>query len=64
MRETEFWQRMEQHLGAAYAHVWADQTHMAGLGNRTVSDALRAGVPCKVIWRAVHEHLELPARER
>ena len=64
MRETEFWQRMERHLGAAYAAVWADQTHMAALGDRTVTEALHAGVPCKQIWRAVHEELELPARER
>ena len=55
---------MEHHLGGAYAAVWADQTHMAALDDRTVTEALRAGVPCKRIWRAVHEQLELPARER
>jgi hypothetical protein len=29
-----------------------------------VAQALEAGVPCKTIWRAVWEALELPARER
>jgi hypothetical protein len=44
--------------------VWADQTNLAGLGNRTVREALDAGVPCKAIWRVVWEALELPAVER
>lgn len=64
MRETELWQRMELHLGDAYAQVWADQVSLAPLGNRTVSEALTAGLPAKRIWRAVHEHLELPPSER
>lgn len=64
MRETELWARLEHHLGAGYAHVWVDQINLAALSNRTVREALAGGVPCKTIWRAVHEHLELPARER
>lgn len=55
---------MSRHLGASYAQVWADQTSLAGLGNRTVGEALRAGVPCKTIWRVVWEALELPAVDR
>lgn len=55
---------MTRHLGPAYAQVWADQTSLAGLNNRTVREALAAGVPCKTIWRAVWESLELPATER
>ena len=34
------------------------------LGNRTVREALDAGVPAKQVWRAVWEFLELPASER
>ncbi len=64
MRETEFWERMRSHLGAAYADVWADQHNLAGLGGRTVHEALAAGIDCKTVWRAVWEALELPARER
>lgn len=64
MRETELWARMTKQLGSAYAQVWADQTSLAGLGNRTVREALGAGVPCKTIWRAVWEALELPVSER
>lgn len=64
MRETELWTRLTRHLGPAYAEVWADQTSVAELGNRTVREALRAGVPVKSIWRAVWALLELPASER
>lgn len=64
MRETDLWARLNRHLGSAYAQVWVDQTSLAGLGNRTVRDALQVGMPCKRIWRVVWEALELPPSER
>ncbi|MDO5683077.1 MAG: DUF3046 domain-containing protein [Propionibacteriaceae bacterium] len=64
MRETDLWARLNRHLGPAYAQVWAEQTSLAGLGSRTVQEALAAGTPCKTIWRAVWEALELPAIDR
>lgn len=64
MRHTEFWARMEHALGAAYARTWAEQQVMAGLGGRTVTEALDAGEPPKRVWREVWEHLELPASEK
>lgn len=64
MRETEFWERMRTHLGPVYAQVWASQHNLSDLGNRTVDEAMAAGIDCKTIWRAVWEALELPASER
>jgi hypothetical protein len=64
VRHTEFWARMEQALGPAYAHSWADMFVMGELGGRTASQALEAGVPPKEVWRAVWSALELPASER
>jgi len=64
VRHTEFWTRMEQALGPAYAHSWADMFVMGELGGRTASQALEAGVPPKEVWRAVWSALELPASER
>lgn len=64
MKHTEFWARMEQALGAGYYEVWADQFVLASLGSRTARQALDAGVPPKEVWRAVHEALGLPDRER
>lgn len=64
MRLTEFWQRMERHLGRSYASTWAQQHVLAGLDGRTVSEALAAGEDARTVWRAVWLALELPASER
>ncbi|RLV57031.1 DUF3046 domain-containing protein [Aeromicrobium phragmitis] len=64
MRHSEFWARMEHHLGASYASSWASQQSISSLGDRTVDEALDAGVPPQQIWRAVHAVLQLPASER
>jgi DUF3046 family protein len=64
MRHTEFWARMEQALGPAYARSWAEQQVLGPLGGRTVVEALEAGEPPKEVWRAVCEQLELPASQR
>jgi len=64
MRHSEFWARMERHLGSAYASSWASHQSIAALDDRTVDEALADGVPPQRVWRAVHEVLELPASER
>ena len=53
MRLTEFWSRMENVFGPAYAgSVAADQV-LSQLEGRTVNEALKAGVPTVTVWRAV-----------
>jgi hypothetical protein len=37
---------------------------LAGLGSRTVHEALDAGEDPKLVWRAVCDALRLPASER
>lgn len=64
MRHTEFWARLEATLGDSYAHFWAGQTVITGLGGRTVTEAIAAGASPKEVWAAVHRTLELPASER
>lgn len=64
MRHTEFWARMEQALGAAYARSWAEQHVLRELGGRTVQESLGEGEPPKQVWRAVWAELGLPARDR
>ena len=64
MRETELWERMQQHLGAGYYRVWAAEYSLAELQHRTVAQAVADGVPVKTVWRAVWAALELPPRER
>jgi hypothetical protein len=64
MKHTEFWARMDDALGPAYARTWASMYVIADLGGRTVDEALAAGIPPKEVWRAVWSVLGLPARER
>ena len=64
MRHSEFWNRLEHHLGPRYYRVWADQFVIADLGRRTPQEALDAGVPPKQVWAEVWRTLELPERDR
>ena len=64
MRHSEFWSRMDRHLGDGYSRVWAQQQALAGLDGRTVDEALAAGEPPRRVWRVVWASLELPASER
>lgn len=64
VRLTDFWERMERHLGVGYAESWARDQVIGALGSRTVYEALAAGEDPKIVWRAVCDVLELPARER
>ena len=64
MWRTEFWRRMERHLGATYADSFAHDYVIDALGGRTVHQALDAGYDARAVWRAVCDVLELPDRER
>lgn len=64
MRHTEFWERMDRHLGAAYSRSWADSIVIRDLDGRTAAQALADGWSPKEVWRAVWEILELPDSER
>ncbi|WP_427894360.1 DUF3046 domain-containing protein [Kribbella sp. GL6] len=64
MRLTEFWARMDHHLGPAYARTWAETQVVQELGGRTVVEALDDGEAAKLVWRAVWAHLNLPPSER
>lgn len=60
MRHTEFWSRMEEVLGPAYARAWATNQVIGTLDSRTPQEALDAGVPPKEVWREVWRVLQLP----
>ncbi|HIT74784.1 MAG TPA: DUF3046 domain-containing protein [Candidatus Avipropionibacterium avicola] len=59
MKESEFWERMDAHLGRAYARTWASQQHLTRLDGLTVEGALAAGYSCKQVWRVVAAALDL-----
>jgi hypothetical protein len=64
MRLTDFWDRMEQALGAAYARSWAADFHVPSLDGRTVDQALAQGEDAQTVWRAVHQTLDLHPKYR
>ncbi|GGQ57423.1 DUF3046 domain-containing protein [Couchioplanes azureus] len=53
MRLTDFWQRLEQAFGPAYARSLAADHAFADLGGRTIDEAIAGGVDTATIWRAV-----------
>ncbi|MEZ5116378.1 MAG: DUF3046 domain-containing protein [Candidatus Nanopelagicales bacterium] len=61
MRLTDFWERMDAVFGVGYARSWAHDHVLAGLGGRTVTQALADGEPAKDVWRAVCEVADVPA---
>jgi hypothetical protein len=64
VRVTEFWQRMDEQFGAAYAQSVAKDYVLAGLGERTVQQALADGENVKSIWRAICTAFPVPDRLR
>jgi hypothetical protein len=64
VRLTEFWERMREQFGAAYADSLARDQVLSQLGGRTVTEALEAGEPARRVWRAVCEAFEVPAKNR
>jgi hypothetical protein len=55
---------MEHQFGAAYAESIARDHVFAALGERTVNEALEAGVEPKEVWLAVCDAFEVPPRRR
>jgi hypothetical protein len=64
MRLTEFWARMREQFGDAYAESVAADFVLSRLGDRTVNKALAEGEDAKVVWRAVSEQFNVPERLR
>ncbi|HZM79198.1 MAG TPA: DUF3046 domain-containing protein [Candidatus Limnocylindrales bacterium] len=53
MRRTDFWERMSEVFGPAYAGSVAKDQVLPQLGGRTIQAALAEGVDVLTIWRAV-----------
>ncbi len=64
MRITAFRKMMAEEFGEIRADMLARDHVFSALDNRTVDQALEAGVPTKEIWRAVCESFEVPPERR
>jgi hypothetical protein len=63
VRLTEFWSRMNERFGAAYAASLAADYRLPLLGC-TINEALAGDVEAKEVWRAVCAEFEMPASLR
>ena len=52
MKLSDFWRRMGEAFGPAYARSVAADQVLPQLG-KTIDEALRSGVEAVVVWRAV-----------
>jgi hypothetical protein len=59
VRLTDFWDRMDQVFGPAYARSWAHDVVLPDLG-LTAVQAIDAGMDTKEVWRAVCTTTEVP----
>ena len=64
MRITAFRKMLAEEFGEIRADMMARDHVFSALDNRTVDQALEAGVPTKEIWRAVCEAFEVPPERR
>jgi len=64
VRLTAFWDLMRAQFGDSYAESVAKDYVIAGLGSRTVNQALAEGEDVKRVWRAVCDAFHLPERVR
>ncbi len=55
---------MRAQFGESYAESVAKDFVIAGLGSRTVNQALADGEDVKIVWRAVCDAFRLPDRVR
>lgn len=62
VRLSDFWFRMGEHFGRAYAESIARDHVISGLESRTVVQALEDGEDTLRVWRAVCAEFDVPAR--
>jgi hypothetical protein len=53
VRLTDFWGRLEQAFGPAYARSLAADQTFAALDGHTINESIALGVETVTIWRAV-----------
>jgi hypothetical protein len=61
---SHFWTLMEDEFGTAYAGALARDHVVGALDNRTVVQALAAGVPPREVWEALCADMDVPPERR
>lgn len=61
---SHFWTLMNDEFGESYAGSLARDHVLGALDNRTVLEALEAGVPPREVWEAICADLDVPVEHR
>lgn len=64
MRNREFWQLVEEVFGATYGRTLAADQVLTALGDRTVDEAIEAGVEPREVWHALCDAMGVPDERR
>lgn len=64
MRNREFWQLIDEVFGAAYGRTLAADQVLTALGDRTVDEAIEAGVEPREVWHALCDAMSVPDERR
>lgn len=64
MRESRFWELMDDEFGPGYARSVAGHQVLGAVGDRTADEALAAGVPAREVWTAVCDQMGIPPQRR
>lgn len=63
MRESQFWQLMEDEFGGSYAHVLAGELVISRF-QLTAADALASGVRPREVWESICIQQDVPEERR
>ena len=64
MRNREFWQLVDEVVGASYGRTLAADQVLSALGDRTVEQAIEDGVEPRVVWHALCDAMDVPDARR
>ena len=61
---SDFWNRMNEEFGRAYASSLSKNLVLAALDDRTVAEAVEQGANLREVWHAVCDAMDVPATRR
>lgn len=64
MRNSEFWELVDDEFGRGHGRVLVRDHVLLALGNRTAEEAMAAGEPLREIWFALCRDLDVPSERR
>ena len=64
MRVSDFWNRMDEEFGRAYAGSLSKSLVLAALDDWTVVEAVERGANLRQVWHAVCDAMDVPATRR